>query len=56
MHNNIIRHIRKFIEINEIEAVTINKYLGTHQNKKREFILQEQKVCKHLYFEFLNPV
>ncbi len=50
MHNNIIRHIRKFLEINEIEVETVNKYLERHQFKKKEFILQEQKVCKNLYF------
>jgi hypothetical protein len=56
MHNKIIQHIRKFITINDIEAEAINKYLERHQYKKKEFILQEQQVCKHLYFEFLNPV
>lgn len=50
MHNNIIQHIRKFIDLNEIEAVAINKYIETHQFKKKEFIIQELKVCKHLYF------
>ena len=50
MRNNIIQHIRKFIDLNEIEAVTINKYIEIHQYKKKEFIIQERKVCKHLYF------
>ena len=50
MSNNIIRHIRKFIEIDESEAVIINKYIETHHYKKKEFLLQENKVCKHLYF------
>ena len=50
MHNNIIQHIRQFIDLNEIEAVTINKYLETHQFKKKEFIIQEHRVCKQLYF------
>jgi CRP/FNR family transcriptional regulator len=50
MHNNIIQHIRKFIDLNEIEAVAINKYIETHPFKKKEFIIQERKVCKHLYF------
>jgi CRP-like cAMP-binding protein len=50
MQISIIQHIRKFIEINEIEAITINKYIETHQFKKKEFIIQDYKVCKHLYF------
>jgi CRP-like cAMP-binding protein len=50
MHNKIIQQIRKFITINDIEAEAINKYLERHQYKKKEFILQEQQVCKHLYF------
>ena len=35
MKNNIIRHIRKFIELNETEAVIISKYLETHHYKKK---------------------
>ena len=46
----IIQHIRKFIDLSEIEAVAFNKYIETHQFKKKEFIKQEGRVCKHLYF------
>lgn len=50
MHINIIQNIRKFIDLNEIEVVVINRYIETHQFKKKEFIQQEHKVCKQLYF------
>ena len=50
MHNNIIQHIRKYIELSENEVVTFDKYVETLQLKKKEFILQEYKVCKQLYF------
>jgi len=50
MHKNIIQHIRKFVNLSESEVVTFNKYVEIHQLKKKEFILQESKICKHLYF------
>jgi CRP-like cAMP-binding protein len=50
MHNPIIQHIRKIIDLNESEAAAIHKYIETHQFKKKEFILQDRKVCNHLYF------
>jgi len=50
MHKNIIQHIRKFVDLSESEVVTFNKYVEIHQLKKKEFILQESKICKHLYF------
>jgi CRP/FNR family transcriptional regulator, anaerobic regulatory protein len=50
MHKTIIQHIRKLVDVSESEAVVFNKYIETHQFKKKEFILQESKVCKSLYF------
>jgi len=50
MNNNIIQHIRKFIDLNDSDEVAINKYIETHQFEKKEFIMHEPKVCKHLYF------
>ena len=50
MHNNIIRHLRKFIDLSENEVVVFNKYVETHQFKKKEFITLESKVCNYLYF------
>jgi CRP/FNR family transcriptional regulator len=50
MHNNIIRHIKKFIGLNETEAAVVLKYVETNQFKKKQFIIQEGRICKHLYF------
>ena len=50
MHKNIIQHIRKFVDLSESEVVVFNKYVETHQLKKKELILQESKVCKYWYF------
>jgi CRP-like cAMP-binding protein len=50
MHNNIIKHIRKLVDLNENEVVAFNKYVETHQFKKKEYLIQEGGVCKHLYF------
>lgn len=50
MDINLIQHIKKFIDLTDIEALAINKYVETNQYKKKEFVLKEHKVCKHLYF------
>jgi len=50
MQNNIIQHIRKFVDLSESDVVVFNKYVETHQFKKKEFLLQESRVCNHLYF------
>jgi len=50
MHKNIIQHIRKLVGLSESEVVAFNKYVETHQFKKKEFINQESSVCKQLYF------
>lgn len=46
----ITEHIRKHIDLSETEVLVLNKYVELHQFKKKEFILQESKVCKSLYF------
>jgi CRP/FNR family transcriptional regulator len=50
MHKNIIQHIRKLVDLSENEVDVFNKYVETHQFKKKEFINQEGSVCKQLYF------
>jgi CRP-like cAMP-binding protein len=50
MHNTIIRHIVNTIDLNEFEALAINKFTETQHFKKKEFILQEGQICKHWYF------
>jgi len=50
MQKSIIQHVRRFIDLSESEVVVFNKYVETHQLKKKEFLIQESSVCKHLYF------
>jgi CRP-like cAMP-binding protein len=50
MHINIIQHIRKFVGLSESEVVVFNKYVETHQIKKKEFTNQHGSVCKQMYF------
>ena len=50
MQNNIIQHIRKFVDLSESEVEVFDKYVETHQFKKKEFLVQEHRGCKHLYF------
>ncbi|MEI6695657.1 MAG: Crp/Fnr family transcriptional regulator [Bacteroidota bacterium] len=50
MHKNIIQHLKKFIDLSESEVDIVKKYIETIQLKKREFVLQESKVCRKLFF------
>lgn len=50
MQVSIIQHIGKFVELSESEVDVLGKYLEIHQYKKKEFLLQESKVCNKLYF------
>ena len=50
MHKNIIQHLKTFIDLSENEVKIIEKYIETIQLKKKEFVLQESKVCRNLYF------
>ncbi|MGE0076699.1 MAG: Crp/Fnr family transcriptional regulator [Bacteroidales bacterium] len=50
MHKDIIEHIGRFVSLSERDIDVFNKYVETHQFKKKTIILQEGKVCNHLYF------
>jgi len=50
MQISIIQHIRKFVGLSESDIVVLNKYVEIHQLKKKEFLLQEGRVCNSLYF------
>ena len=50
MQKSIIQHVRGFIDLSESEVIVFNKYVETHQLQKKEFLIQERSVCKHLYF------
>jgi len=50
MHNNLFHHIRTIIDLSESEISVLNKYVKLYHLKKKEFLLQQGKVCKQLYF------
>ncbi len=50
MHKNIVQHIRNHVDLSESELVIFLKYVEIHQFKKKEYVLQESKICKYLYF------
>jgi len=50
MHRDIIQHLRTIIDLSESEVDVFKKYIETNHFKKKEMLLQEHKVCKHLYF------
>lgn len=50
MYLNLVRHIRRFVELNEEESILLSKYIKPHSLKKKEFLLKEGQVCRALYF------
>lgn len=50
MQKTIIQHIRKFVDLSEKEVVAFNRFVATHQLKKKEILLQGNKVCNALYY------
>jgi CRP-like cAMP-binding protein len=50
MYLNLIKHIRRFVELNENEVIVLNKYIKPYDLKKKEYLLREGQVCKALYF------
>ncbi|MEI6346470.1 MAG: Crp/Fnr family transcriptional regulator [Bacteroidota bacterium] len=50
MHKNIIQHIKNLIDLSESEIEVFNKHTEIIPLKKKEYLLQQGKTCKHLYF------
>ena len=50
MDSNLIQHIQKFIDVSESDIAIIQKYIVTRSFKKKEFLLQENKICNELFF------
>ncbi len=50
MHRNIIPHIRNFVDLTEQEVSVLNKLAVTHHLRKKEFIHQEGRICRQLFF------
>jgi CRP-like cAMP-binding protein len=47
---NLIRHIRRFVELSEEESLMLFNYFKAHQLKKKEYLLREGQVCRSMYF------
>jgi len=50
MNDQLIQHIRKHIDLSDIDILILNKYLKQNTYKKKEFILRENNVCRNLFF------
>lgn len=50
MYPNLIRHIRRFVELSEKESLLLGNYLKFYPLKKKEYLLKEGQVCRSMYF------
>jgi len=50
MFPNLIKHIQRFVELNDNDVLLLNKYLKTFSLKKKEYVLKEGQICNTLYF------
>jgi CRP-like cAMP-binding protein len=50
MYSNLIKHIKRFVELNENEIPVLDKYIKSFDLNKKKYLLQEGQVCKTLYF------
>jgi len=50
MHDNLIKHIRNHIDLDDNSIEILKKYFKPVSYKKKEFLLKEGQVCRSLYF------
>lgn len=50
MYSNLIKHIKRFVELNENEIPVLDKYIKSFDLNKKEYLLLEGQICKSLYF------
>lgn len=50
MYPNLIKHIRRYVDLDELEIQMLLKYIKPIQLKKKEFLLEEGQICKGNYF------
>jgi len=50
MLTNLMKHIRKYIEIDDSSIEILNKYFKYTTHKKKEFLLKQGQVCRSLHF------
>jgi len=47
---NLVKHIRRHVELNEHEVETLFKYVRPISFKKKEYLLKGGQVCRSLFF------
>jgi CRP/FNR family transcriptional regulator, anaerobic regulatory protein len=50
MYPTLIKHIRRFVALNENEALALTEYIKPYHLKKKDYLLKEGQVCRALYF------
>lgn len=50
MYPNLIKHVRRYVDLNENEIQILLKYLRQHFFKKKEFLLTPGQICRDNYF------
>lgn len=50
MYNNLINHIRRFVQLDENDVQLLLGYFKPVSLKRKEFLVQEGQVCRSLYF------
>lgn len=50
MYPNLIRQIRRYVELDDQEVLVLNKYTKLLNLKKKEDLLKEGQICRALYF------
>ena len=50
MYQNLICHIRKYVELNESEIPILYKHIKQIHVEKKDFLLEEGQICKSNYF------
>lgn len=50
MHSNLIRHINRYISLEDNDVDVINKYFKSQLLKNKDMLLFEGQICKSYYF------
>ena len=50
MFTNLIKHISKYIQLNENSVEILQKYFKSTSYNKKEFLLKEGQICKSIHF------
>jgi len=50
MYPNLIKHIRKIVELDEASVDVLMKYVKPLTLKKKDFLLNEGQICRSIYF------